>query len=37
MFTVKQEDPVDKGEVSCEEKQDFDSCPRSGPDEGDFE
>ena len=35
-FTVKEESPVNEGHVSREKKQDFDRCPRSGPDEGNF-
>jgi hypothetical protein len=37
VFTVKQDSPVNEGDVSREEKQDGDRCPRSKPDEGDFE
>jgi hypothetical protein len=36
IFTVKHESPINEGDVSREEKQDFDRCPRSRPDEGDF-
>jgi hypothetical protein len=36
MLTVEYESPINEGDVSREEKQNFDGCPGRGPDEGDF-